>query len=72
MELSQNSNGKGIDCYIDRVNITIDANSFNSYGIDQYSLTGLKHVINGAGDWSRVCREHLQYCFDEKLYTIGH
>ena len=33
---------------------------------------GLRHVINKAGDWSRVCREHLQLIYDERLSTIGH
>ena len=27
---------------------------------------------NEAEDWSRVCREELQYTFDERLSTIDH
>ena len=37
-----------------------------------YLLDGLRHLINEADDWLKVCREHKQYIYYERLSTIGY
>ena len=38
--------------------VSMDGGKTGNYEFQ--AVKGLRHVINETGDWSRVCREHLQ------------